>query len=58
MRIATDANKQKTLNLDLAGVVRMVKPGSSILIEDGLIKLKVLERKKDKLVVPSGEQRA
>ena len=44
------ADKQKTLNLDLAGVVRMVKPGASILIEDGLIKLKVLKRKKDYLV--------
>ena len=28
----------------------MVKPGSSILIEDGLIKLKVLERKKERLL--------
>lgn len=50
LKIATAANKQKTLNLDLAGVVRMVKPGSSILIEDGLIKLKVLKREKDKLL--------
>ena len=50
LRISTAAGKQKTLNLDLAGVVRMVKPGSSILIEDGLIKIKILERKKDKLL--------
>jgi pyruvate kinase len=42
--------RQKRLNLDLAGIVRMVKPGSSILIEDGLIKLKVLKRKKDHLL--------
>jgi len=41
---------RKTLKLDLAGVVRMVKPGASILIEDGLIKLKVIKRKKDRLV--------
>ncbi|HLM83799.1 MAG TPA: pyruvate kinase [Candidatus Bathyarchaeia archaeon] len=44
------AKKPKTLNLDLGGVVRMVKPGSNILIEDGLIKIKVLERKRDKLL--------
>lgn len=44
------ANKQKILTLDLEGVVRMVKPGANILIEDGLIKIKVLERKKDKLL--------
>ncbi|MFH0929723.1 MAG: pyruvate kinase [Candidatus Moraniibacteriota bacterium] len=50
LRISTTADKQKTLKLDLKGVVRMVKPGSSILIEDGLIKIKVLERKKDKLL--------
>jgi pyruvate kinase len=50
LRMAKAANKQKTLKLDLAGVVRMVKPGASILIEDGLIKLKVLKRAKDHLV--------
>lgn len=50
LRITKDAKKQKRLSLDLAGVVRMVKPGSSILIEDGLIKLKVLKRAKDHLV--------
>jgi len=50
LKITTTKDKKKILNLDLAGVVRMVKPGSSILIEDGLIKLKVLERKKDRLV--------
>lgn len=50
LKIATTADKQKTLKLDLKGVVRMVKIGSSILIEDGLIKIKVLERKKDKLL--------
>jgi len=50
LRISTVADKQKTLKLDLAGVVRMVKPGAGILIEDGLIKLKVLKRKKDYLV--------
>jgi pyruvate kinase len=50
LKITTTTDKKKTLKLDLAGVVRMVKPGSSILIEDGLIKLKVLERKKDHLV--------
>jgi pyruvate kinase len=49
LRVAKAANKQKRLSLDLAGVVRMVKPGSSILIEDGLIKLKVLKRAKDHL---------
>jgi pyruvate kinase len=49
-KIARSANKQKILSLDLAGVVRMVKAGSSILIEDGLIKLKVLKRTKDHLV--------
>lgn len=50
LKITTTADKQKILNLDLAGVVRMVKPGASILIEDGLIKLKVLKREKDHLV--------
>ncbi|MFA6193941.1 MAG: pyruvate kinase [Parcubacteria group bacterium] len=50
LKITTAADKEKTLKLDLAGVVRMVNPGSNILIEDGLIKLKVLERKKDRLV--------
>jgi pyruvate kinase len=50
LRITKITGKQKTLNLDLAGVVRMVKPGSRILIEDGLIGIKVLERKKDKLL--------
>lgn len=50
LKRATDSKKTKTLTLDLAGVVRMVKPGSSILIEDGLISLKVMERKKDKLL--------
>lgn len=50
LKIKAVAPKQKTLNLDLAGFVRMVKPGSSILIEDGLIKIKVLERKKDGLL--------
>ncbi|MCX6766872.1 MAG: pyruvate kinase [Candidatus Moranbacteria bacterium] len=50
LRISAVADKQKTLKLDLAGVVRMVKAGSSILIEDGLIKLKVLKRAKDHLV--------
>lgn len=57
LKITTTTDKQKILNLDLAGVVRMVKPGASILIEDGLIRIKVLERKKDKLlcrVVNSG----
>ena len=57
LKIATTADKQKTLKLDLKGVVKMVKPGASILIEDGLIKIKVLERKKGKLlcrVVNSG----
>jgi len=48
--ISRAANKHKRLNLDLIGVVRMVKNGSSILIEDGLIKLKVLKRAKDHLV--------
>jgi len=50
LKITTTADKKKTLKLDLAGVVRMVKPGSSILVEDGLIKLKVLKRAKDHLV--------
>jgi pyruvate kinase len=50
LRISTAEDKQKILNLDLAGVVRMVNPGSSILIEDGLIKLKVLKRRKDHLL--------
>ncbi|MCX6762795.1 MAG: pyruvate kinase [Candidatus Moranbacteria bacterium] len=50
LKRTTTTDKKKTLKLDLAGVVKMVKPGSSILIEDGLIKLKVLERKKDRLV--------
>ncbi|OGI25549.1 MAG: pyruvate kinase [Candidatus Moranbacteria bacterium RBG_13_45_13] len=47
---ATLKNKQKRLDLDLKGVVKMVKSGSNILIEDGLIKIKILERKKDKLI--------
>jgi pyruvate kinase len=50
LRISTAASKQKTLKLDLKGVVGMVKPGSSILIEDGLIKIRVLKREKDKLL--------
>lgn len=50
LKIATTTDKKKTLKLDLAGVVKMVKPGASILIEDGLIKLKVLKRAKDHLV--------
>ena len=49
LKITRAADKQKILKLDLRGVVRMVKPGSSILIEDGLIKIKVLARKYDKL---------
>jgi pyruvate kinase len=50
LKRATAVKKPKTLSLDLKGVVKMVKPGSSILIEDGLIKIKVLERKKEKLI--------
>lgn len=50
LKISTTADKQKTLKLDLKGVVRMTKPGTSILIEDGLIKIKVLERKRSKLL--------
>jgi len=49
LAISRAVDKRKILNLDLKGVVRMVKPGSSILIEDGLIKLKVLKRKYDYL---------
>ena len=57
LRISEAADKQGTLKLDLKGIVRMVKPGAGILIEDGLIKIKVLQRKKGKLlcrVVNSG----
>jgi len=50
LAISRAVDKHKILNLDLKGVVMMVKPGSSILIEDGLIRLKVLKRKKDSLV--------
>jgi pyruvate kinase len=42
--------KCKMLKLDLENVVRMVKPGSSVLIEDGLIRIKILERKKNHLI--------
>ncbi len=44
------AGGQKTLHLDLEGVVKMIKPGTSVLVEDGLIKIKVLERKNGKLL--------
>ena len=42
-------NKVKVLKLDLKGVVRFAKVGSDILIEDGLIRIRVLERKKNGL---------
>ncbi len=47
---AVAGKKRKTLDLDLKGVVKMVKAGSDILIEDGLIKIRVLERRKDELL--------
>ena len=37
--------KIKVLSLDLLGVIRTIKPKSYILIEDGLIKIRVVERK-------------
>jgi pyruvate kinase len=40
----------KNLNLDLKGVVKFAKVGSDILIEDGLIKINILERKKGKII--------
>jgi pyruvate kinase len=40
----------KTLYLDLRGIMKLIKPGSSILIEDGLIKVKVIRRKEGKLL--------
>jgi pyruvate kinase len=43
-------SRKKTLNIDLENIVKMVKFGSDILIEDGLIKLKVQERKHDRLI--------
>jgi pyruvate kinase len=42
-------NKEKVLKLDLKGVVKFAKVGSDILIEDGLIRMRVLERKNNKL---------
>ncbi|MDI6777651.1 MAG: pyruvate kinase [Patescibacteria group bacterium] len=39
-----------TLNLDLKGVAKLVKIGSDILIEDGLIKIRVLGRKNGKII--------
>ncbi|OGI25022.1 MAG: pyruvate kinase [Candidatus Moranbacteria bacterium RBG_13_45_13] len=43
------SGKQKVIHLDLPGTVKFVKTGSDILIEDGLIKLSVVEKNKDLL---------
>jgi pyruvate kinase len=45
-----NTNRKKILNLDLPGVVKMIKPGSSVLVEDGLIRIKVIKREKDGLL--------
>ncbi len=50
LRKAVSGERKKTLNLDLKGVVKMTKAESNILIEDGLLRIKILERKKDKLI--------
>ena len=42
-------NKTKILKLDLKGVAKFVRAGTDILVEDGLIKIRVLERKKNVL---------
>jgi len=42
-------NKAKLFEIDLKNVVKLVKAGSEILIEDGLIKLKMEEKRKDAL---------
>jgi len=49
LKNAAQARERKILKLDLNGIVRMIKPGTNILVEDGLIKLKVLGRESGKL---------
>jgi pyruvate kinase len=50
IKIAPTAKKQKTLELNTEGILKAVKPGMNILVEDGLIKIKIIERKKGKLL--------
>ncbi len=50
IKIAPAAKKQKILELNIEGILRAIKPGMNILVEDGLIKIKVIERKKGKLL--------
>ncbi|MDD3487352.1 MAG: pyruvate kinase [Candidatus Moranbacteria bacterium] len=47
---AVAKNGAKTLYIDLENIIRLVKPGTNILIEDGLLRIKVSERRKDCLV--------
>lgn len=49
LKKTTGVRKTKTVNLDLDGVVKMIKPGANILIEDGLIRLKVIEKKNGRI---------
>lgn len=50
LKDAARAKEKKTLKLDPVGVAKMLKPKTNILIEDGLIKLKVLRRESGRLV--------
>ncbi|MFA5926162.1 MAG: pyruvate kinase [Parcubacteria group bacterium] len=45
-----EKRNSKTLNLDLKGAAKLIRVGSEILIEDGLIKIKVLEKKHGKIL--------
>src|SRR3989339_1333227 len=45
----TKKSRQKTVFLDLSEVVKLAKVGNEILIEDGLIKLSVFEKDKERL---------
>jgi pyruvate kinase len=49
IRKISEKRKQKALKLDLKGITKFIKIGSDILIEDGLIRIKTLEKKNGKI---------
>ncbi len=50
LKRAVSGKGRKTLYLDLPGITQMIKPKSNILVEDGLIKIKIVAKKEGKLL--------